>query len=262
MAYDAVQTFLARCDRDAARLRQARPLAPDVLAKIRDHLRVALTYGSNAIEGNTLTLQETAVVLEGQTVGGKPLRDHLEAVDHAAAFDFIWDLAVRHEPLTAHNVRTIHALVTRNTLSQGSGAWRTVGVRITASPHQPPDAIHVPSLMEAWVQQCTQPLRGEHPLVRAARLHADFVSIHPFLDGNGHTARLLTNLDLIRCGYVPALLLPQDRLAYYQALDATRRGSWEPLIQHFALAVHRSFEQFWLPYLGPAPERSRGGPVL
>jgi Fic family protein len=236
-------------------------LSPDILAKIRDHIRVALTYTSNAIEGNTLTLQETAVVLEGQTIGGKPLRDHLEAIDHAAAFDYVWDLAARREALTPHDVRAIHALVTRNTLSQGSGTWRAVGVRITGSPHQPPDAIHVPHLMEDWVNRFNRP-DSDHPLIRAARLHAEFVTIHPFLDGNGRTARLITNLDLIRQGYVPALLLPQDRLAYYQALEAARAGSWDPLIQHLALAVHRTFAQFWLPYLQPAPTPPRPGPTL
>lgn len=249
---------LEQCEADAARLRAARPLNPDVLAKIRDHLRIMLTYTSNAIEGNTLTWQETMVALEGQTVGGKSIREHLEAVDHAAAFDYVWDLATKSEPLTANEIRSVQALVTHHTLSSGSGAWRTVGVRISGSAHVPPDALDVPVLMDQWIQQFTTSLAGP-AIVNAARLHSGFVDIHPFLDGNGRTARLLTHLDLVRHGYLPALLLPTDRLTYYQALEEARAGRWDRIVQHFAVAVHRSYVRFWEPYLPPeTPKRKPG----
>jgi Fic family protein len=259
MAAALTAHLLAQCDADAAQLRAARPLPGPVLAKIRDHLRVTLTYASNAVEGNTLTLQETMVVLEGQTVGGKALREHLEAMDHAAAFDYVWTLATRSDPLALADVRAIHALVTRNTVPDGAGAWRTVGVRSTGSAHRPPDAFQVPLLMAAWVENANAAF-ADHPIARAATLHRQFVDIHPFLDGNGRTARLLTNLFLVRHGYIPALLVPEDRLTYYQALEAARADDPDPLVRHLATAVHRSFVTFWAPYLPPAPPRP--GPRL
>ncbi len=245
--------LLAQCDADAAAFEQARPLSAGVLAKIRHQLRITLTYTSNAIEGNTLSLRETMVVLEGQTIQGKPLRDHLEAVDHAEAFAFVWSLAETDHPVTAADVRSLHALVVRRSLPDEAGRWRTTGVRIAGSAHIPPDPIAVPSLMEQWIAQWKQ-ASSLHPIVRAARLHSDFVSIHPFLDGNGRTARLLTNLDLIRHGHRPALLLPNERLQYYDALEASRAGHWDPLIQHLAAAIHRGFVECWQPYLPWTPE--------
>lgn len=242
--------WLEQCDTDRARLQQARPLTPGTLEKIRDHLRVALTYSSNAIEGNRLTLQETKVALEGQTVAGKPVRDYLEAIGHAEAFDFMWDLVGRPAPLTAVDVRSIHNLVLRRSHPEEAGRYRTTGVRISGSSHVPPDPMAVPAEMDTWLRRWnTQP--GLHPIVRAAQLHGTFVDIHPFVDGNGRTARLLTNLDLLRHSYRPALLQPQDRFAYYEALDAARANQWDPLIRHFATAVHRAFVDYWEPYLPP-----------
>lgn len=215
-------------------------------------MRVELTYSSNAIEGNTLSLRETMVALEGQTVQGRPLRDHLKAVDHAEAFDFIWHLAGTSTPLTAVDVRSLHALVVRRSLPDEAGRWRTTGGRISGSAHVPPDPTAMPGLMDDWVQAWNTPTDA-HPIAGAARLHSRFVDIHPFLDGNGRTARLLTSLGLVRHGYRPALLEPQDRLAYYDALEAARDGRWDPLVQHFAVVVHRAFVRFWEPYLAPGP---------
>ena len=251
--------LLAQCDGDVAALQRARPLSPSALAKIRDQLRTTLTYASNAIEGNTLSLRETMVVLEGQTVQGKPLRDHLEAVDHAEAFAFVWELAENTHPLTASDVRSLHTLVVRRSLPDDAGRWRTTGVRIGGSAHIPPDPIAVPSLMDQWVEHWNQ-VSPAHPIARAARLHSDFVSIHPFLDGNGRTARLLANLDLIRHGHRPALFLPHERLQYYDALEASRAGHWDPLVQHLAAAVHRGFLECWQPYLTRTPEPPQPAP--
>ncbi len=245
--------LLAQCDADAAALEHARPLSAGVLDKIRGHLRITLTYASNAIEGNTLSLRETMVVLEGQTVPGKPLRDHLEAVDHAEALSFIWELAEKGPALTGADVRSIHALVLRRSRPEEAGRWRTTGVRIGSSAHVPPDHTAVPSVMDQWVAQWNQ-ASALHPIARAARLHSGFVSIHPFLDGNGRTARLLTNLDLIHRGHRPALLVPRERLQYYDALEASRAGHWDPLVRHFAAAVQRTFVECWQPYLTQTPE--------
>lgn len=250
--------WLDQCDRDARELRQARPLSGEVLTKIRHHLRVVLTYSSNAIEGNSLTLQETLVALEGQTVAGKPVRDYFEAIDHAEAFDFVWGLADKTVPLTGADVRSIHQLVLRRSAPDDAGRWRTPGVRISGSPHIPPDPSAVPGLMEAWLRAWNR-TTDAHPVARAAELHGEFVTIHPFADGNGRTARLLTNLDLLRHGHRPALLMPAERFAYYEALEASRRGESDSLVRHFAVAVHRAFVDYWEPYLSPPGPHSHSG---
>lgn len=241
---------LQQCDADLVQLRQARPLPVPILQKIRAQLRVVLTYASNAIEGNTLTLQETQAVLEGQTIGGKPVRDTLEALDHAEAFDFLWDLAQARTPLTLVDIRSLHHLVLQRSYPDMAGRFRTTGVHITGSSHLPPDPASVPADMDAWVGQWHADT-DTHPLVRAAQLHSAFVTIHPFGDGNGRTARLLTHLDLLRHDYRPALLRPADRFAYYDALEAARVHRWDPLVRHLAAGVHRAFRTYWAPYLLP-----------
>lgn len=249
-----VARWLEQCDTDAARLRRARPLSSGVLTKIRDHVRVALTYSSNAIEGSTLSLQETLVALEGQTVAGKPVRDYFTAVDHAEAFDFVWGLVAQRASLTAADVRAVHQLVLRRSAPEDAGRWRTTGVRISGSPYVPPDPLEVPILMDAWIRRWNS-ATGSHPLVRVAQLHSAFVDIHPFVDGNGRTARLLANLDLLRHDLRPALLLPSERFTYYNALEESRQRQGDPLLIHFAQGVHRAFVDYWEPYLPPlAPQ--------
>lgn len=215
--------FLEQCDAAAARLRWAAALSPGARRKIREHVRVELTYTSSAIEGNRLSWLETLVVLEGQTVPGQPLRDHLEASDHAEAINAVRAMAERSTPLGVADVLGLHALVVRRSLPGNAGRWRTSGVGIKGSEHVPPEAVAVPTLMDEWLQSFNKPI-PEHGVAWAARLHSVFLDVHPFADGNGRTARLLGNVYLLRHGHCPALFEAEERLAYFAALEEARGG--------------------------------------
>lgn len=218
-----------------------RPLPHETLRSLRDWLRVELTYSSNAIEGNTLTLVETRVVLEGLTVGGKPLRDHLEAIDHADAFDYLCALVDRAEPLTETVLRSLHALVLQRSKPQYAGRYRDIPVAITGTDFIPPPPIEVPSRMADLFQWLRKTAVDLNPVAGAAQFHERLVSIHPFVDGNGRTARLAANLLLMAAGYPPAVITPQDRPAYYDALRAAQvDGELDPIVRLFIAAVERA----------------------
>ncbi len=196
-----------------------RPMQGEMLRQIRDYYRVGLTWASNALEGNTLTESETKVLIEdGLTMGGKPLRDVLEAVDHAKAYDFMFTL-LNERRIDERAVIEMHRLFYQNIEPAYAGRWRDVPVIITGSkfPVAPPDTIaqEMESLF-AWAD--TE--RGNyHPVVFAAQLHKRFVFIHPFRDGNGRVARLLMNLALIQDGYLPAIIPPILRMEYVSLLE-------------------------------------------
>ena len=242
---DLAQT-LAELDRRKSVLDAHRPLPPVTVHSLFEALRVEHTYASNAIEGNSLTLQETSVVLEGLTVGGKPLRDHLEAVDHAEAFDYVRDLTDRREPLTESVIRSIHALVLRRTRPDDAGRYRSVQVFISGSRHVPPDAVAVPGLMRellTWWRSSEE--AHQHPVAVSAEFHARLVTIHPFVDGNGRTTRLLGNLLLMRHGYPPASWTPEERPEYYHALEAASlEGNYAAITLLTARAVTRTFDRY------------------
>ncbi len=202
-----------------------RPLPPALVRNLNDWFRVELTYTSNAIEGNTLTRRETAVVIEqGLTVGGKTLREHLEATNHAQALDFIHDL-VKKKPsqLAAKDLLDIHEMILKGIDDDNAGHYRSIPVRISGSTVVLPNPRKVPDLMDdfqAW-------LTGKHdlhPVAFAGEAHYRLVSIHPFVDGNGRTARLLMNLLLMMAGYPPAIIRKRDRLAYIGALEQAQLG--------------------------------------
>ncbi len=206
-------------------LMAARPLPPEVTRNLDAWLRVELTYTSNAIEGNTLSRAETAVVLEkGLTISGKPLKDHLEATNHAAAYDWVMGL-VKKKPhqIDEGTILEIHRLVLTGSHDAAAGRYRDVPVRIAGSPVILPNAAKVPSLMtrfSAWLAR-----RPDlHPVELAARAHYQLVTIHPFMDGNGRTARLLMNLILMQSGYPPAIIRPKDRLRYIRGLELAQLG--------------------------------------
>ncbi|HMO55754.1 MAG TPA: Fic family protein [Roseiflexaceae bacterium] len=229
-----------------ARLDALRPLPPALLRNLHDDLVLRWTYHSNAIEGNTLTLKETRVVLEGITVGGKLLREHFEAINHRDAILFVEALVQEAEPLSEWQIRNIHQLVLRNIDDAHAGSYRSINVIIAGAVHRPIDATLVPAAMAdllAWHQRATKEL---HPVERAARLHADFVKIHPFVDGNGRTARLLMNLELLKAGF-PAVVLPiEQRLRYYEVLDlAHTSGDYHPFLALIADCLTQSFQVYW-----------------
>ncbi len=234
--------ILARLDRNKQRLDAMRPLPPESLASFRDWLRVEVTYTSNAIEGNSLTRQETGLVLEGLTIGGKPLRDHLEALDHAEAFDFMLDLAQGTSPFTEGDLRSIHHLVLQRSAPQHAGRYRDIQVWIRGSAHMPPSPVEIPALMADLFREFYAALPHEHPVSLVARFHARLVHIHPFADGNGRTARLAANFQLLRAGYPVAILLPDQaaRKGYFAALRYADEGHFGPITRLFAEASARS----------------------
>ncbi len=226
------------------RLDNFRPLAPALVRNLEDWFRVELTFTSNAIEGNTLTRRETAVVIEkGLTVGGKSLQEHLEATNHAEALDFIHKL-IKKKPadLRATEILTIHSIILKSIDDENAGHIRSIPVRISGSPVIMPNHRKVPDLMLEFYTWLTSK-HGMHPVEFAGEAHYRLVSIHPFVDGNGRTARLLMNLLLMMYGYPPAIIRKSDRLAYISALEKAQLGGsktdYEKII---ARAAHRSLD--------------------
>lgn len=216
-------TVLQEVDALKAELSTLRPLPPEALKKIEDALEMEYTYESNRIEGNTLTLQETALVVnEGITISGKSMREHLEAINHAQAVDFIKDIARQKIEISERTIKEIHAIVLHGINRENAGRYRTVPVMITGSTHMPPQPYLIEKLMEDFIlkfQQMEQ--EGAHPVVIAAYLHDELVRIHPFIDGNGRTCRLLMNLYLLQHGYTIVTLKGDNekKLQYYRALE-------------------------------------------
>lgn len=228
------------------RLDALRPLPQAALRNLHEELVLRWTYHSNAIEGNTLTLMETKVVLEGITVGGKLLREHFEAINHRDAILYVEDVVRRDEPLTEWQIRNLHRLVLKQIDDENAGVYRKLNVTIAGARHVPPDMLVVPEQMAALLHWYDHEAARLHPVERAARLHSDFVKIHPFVDGNGRTARLLLNLELMKAGF-PAVVLPVERrLAYYEALDhAHVDGDLSTFVALVAERVREGFDPYW-----------------
>jgi Fic family protein len=223
-----------------------RPLQKEIVSNLHEDLVLRWTYNSNAIEGNTLTLKETKVVLEGITIGGKTLREHFEALNHREAIYFVEDLVIKDEALSEGQIKSIHQLILKNIDDEHAGVYRNTNVIISGADHIPPDALHVESEMQAFVTWYKQKAGSLHPVERAARVHTDFVKIHPFVDGNGRTSRLLMNLELMKAGFPPVVLPLEKRLDYYEALDtAHTKNDYEPFLGLIAEVVEAGFKPYW-----------------
>jgi len=205
-----------------------------------------MTYNSNAIEGNRLTLRETLLVLqEGITIKGKPLRDHLEAKDHREALDALYNLVRRPSPpLSASLIRRLHRLLMQATDPSCAGRYRDGAVSITGASHVPPDAMSVPRQIGNLVRWLRRNHHKLHPVVLAALLHHKLVAVHPFFDGNGRTARLCMNVILMRRGFPLAIILKNDRTKYYYALQEADAGRPQLLVLLIAQAVERSLDLY------------------
>ncbi|PWW83156.1 cell filamentation protein Fic [Prosthecochloris marina] len=223
-----------------------RPLPPEIVSNLHEDLVLRWTYNSNAIEGNTLTLKETKVALEGITVGGKTMREHFEAINHREAIYFVEDLVKRNEPLSEWQIKSIHQLILKNIDDEYAGVYRRTNVIIAGADHMPPDALHVESEMQRFINWYRKQAPALHPIERAARVHADFVKIHPFTDGNGRTSRLLMNLELMKDGYPPVVLPVERRLEYYEALDAAHtKQDYKPFLNLSVEVVEAGFKPYW-----------------
>lgn len=215
------------------------------MRKLKEHFAVEMTYNSNAIEGNSLTLRETFLVLsEGITIKGKPLKDHLEATNHKEALDFLYDTVGYKKKITfsEHLIKNLHQLVTQNIEKEWAGRYRNAPVRITGTPHQPPDALDVSPLMNDLIRWVGSQQRGMHLVELAAILHHKFVYIHPFFDGNGRTARLIMNVLFLQKGYPLAIILKNDRKRYYRVIQEADDGNCKSLVEFVAKAVERSLD--------------------
>lgn len=210
--------FFDEVDNLKKELDSKRPIPKETLKSLKESINLEWTYNSNGIEGNTLTLRETQVVLEGITVGGKSIKEHLEAINHEQAILFLDELVKENEPITEWNIKNIHQLILKEIDNKNAGKYRRENVTIKGATHIPPDYIKVPELMEKLILNY-KTWNNYHPLIRAALLHGELVKIHPFIDGNGRTSRLLMNLELMNSGYNPIIIKKEDRLKYYEALD-------------------------------------------
>lgn len=218
-----IKELLNEVDVLKEQLSTLRPLPEEALKKIQDALDIEYTYESNRIEGNTLTLQETALVVnEGVTISGKSMREHLEAINHTEAINYIKDIAKQDIEISERTIKEIHALILHGIDRENAGRYRTVPVMISGSTHIPPQPYLIEKQMEDFMLRFRQMEEEKvHPVLVATYLHDELVRIHPFIDGNGRTSRLLMNLYLLRNGYVIITLKGSNdaKIKYYKALE-------------------------------------------
>jgi len=225
-----------------AALDKLRPFNKGALLKLQESFRVSLTYNSNAIEGNSLSLSETKLVLEeGLTIGGKSMKEHLEVTNHSKAIDFVESL-VNKKSIEENDVLNLHAIILDRIDPENAGFYRRSGVRISGTDYVPPNAAKVPEQMKEVYQVLNS--RGE-PLEIAAKIHHRFVDIHPFIDGNGRTARLLMNLYLMRNGYPPIIIQRVERKKYIDSIISDRlQKSVVKFATFIAQALERSLDMY------------------
>lgn len=195
-----------------------RPLKTGTLDKLKEYYRIGLTYSSNALEGNSLTETETKIVIEdGITIGGKPIRDHYEAMGHSEAYDLLYNLA-KNKEISEEDIKDLHRLFYYRINLNNAGEYRKEKVIITGTEFIPPPPSDIPALMKKLVLDIPKIREKYHPVEFSALLHKELVTIHPFIDGNGRTARLLMNLALLQSGYVVTIIPPILRNDYIDAI--------------------------------------------
>lgn len=234
-----------RLERKKAQLDELRPLPTAAINRLRDEILIEWIYNSNAIEGSTITLQETRLILEtGLTVGGKSLREHFEVTNHKDAIQYVEDLVKNTDPITAFHVRQIHKLILAHIDDENAGSFRKTHVRIAGAPFTPPEAWQITSLMAEWSDWVASAEGSMHPIILAAQAHHRLVAIHPFVDGNGRTARLVMNLLLMRSGYPPTIIQRANRRQYYSVLAKADSGNCDSLENFVGRAVEKSLELY------------------
>jgi Fic family protein len=238
---DEFQTTFERLFDKVDVLKKSRPLPTVALQKIKESLSIEWTYNSNSIEGNTLTLRETQMVLqEGITVKGKSLKEHFEAKNHEKAINYLFSIAKDEYQLKSIDILTLHSLVLNMIEEDFAGRIRNGGVRISGANFIPPNANKVSDLLDELVHFVnTNPLHL-NDIELATIFHHKFVWIHPFFDGNGRTVRLVMNLLLMRKGFPPAIILYNDRKKYYEALNQANNGNYQKLLLLMCQAQERT----------------------
>ncbi len=237
-----LRATVAAVDALKGKLDSARPLTPAEAEKLRQVFLVDYTHASTAIEGNTLTISETAMALEGLTIAEKPLKDHLEAVGHRDAFLYLEEALRSGETLTERFILRLHSLVLMDQ-PLDRGIYRRLPVKILGAVHTPPEPYLVAPQMEALLAEFSA--SRLHPIAAAALFHIRFEAIHPFIDGNGRTGRLLANFLLMQAGYLPVNIKFEDRRAYYDAFTAYHQnGNLTPMLTIFAQNEHTRLTNF------------------
>ena len=237
--------IIAEIEYKKERLNAMRPLTQGELNRLRQEFMIEFTYDSNAIEGNTLTLKETAMVLEGMTVDQKPLKDHLEAVGHRDAFLYVTDIATKDVPLNESAIKTIHSLVLMNQ-PEDKGVYRRIPVRIMGAYTEPVQPYLIEPKMTELLLKNEERKTEMSTIERIALFHLEFEGIHPFVDGNGRTGRLIMNLELIRNGYPAINVKFADRKRYYNAFDSLYRDNdAEPMINLVAEYVSERYDDYF-----------------
>lgn len=231
-------------DRLQEKIRAHRPLTAAESRQLREYYRIGLTWSSNALEGNTLTETETKVVLEdGITIGGKPLRDHFEAVGHSEAFDLLCRLAGGTE-ITEADILSMHRLFYHRIDEANAGKYRRERIIVTGTDFAFPPPSRLKTLMRRFVAEIPELRAARHPVEFAALLHARLVNIHPFQDGNGRTARLLMNLALLQSGYPITIIPPVIRADYLEAVKDGNREDFGPFINLVSCMVYESQKEY------------------
>jgi Fic family protein len=226
-----------------------RPLSKSLANSLHEKLIVEWTYNSNAIEGNTLSMSETKVVLEGITIGGKSMIEHLEIINHREAILFVEELIFNKENFSEWNLKNIHVLILKEIDNVNSGKYRNENVLVSGAKHIPPKHFELNYLMQKLVAEYQSGWTKFHPIVKATLLHGEFVKIHPFIDGNGRTARLLLNFELMKNGYTPIIIKSEQRANYYDVLDLAHTTiNYGPFIKLVSDLVVES-EKLWLSVL-------------
>ena len=238
------EDYFNEVDEKLAKLNSKRPLPKKAVELLRETINLEWTYNSNAIEGNTLTLKETKVVLEGITIGGKSVREHLEAINHEKAIEYLEELVKDKSEISEWNIKGLHQLILKSIDDKNAGKYRNENVIISGANHKPPEYIKVPELMGKLIINYND-WNKFHPIIRAALLHGELVKIHPFTDGNGRTSRLMMNMDLMKSGYVPVVLKKENRLEYYQALDeAHTTGDYTNFVKLIAESENETLDSY------------------
>ena len=239
------KNILLDIQRKRERLSEMRPLTQGEVERLAEEFMIDFTYNSNAIEGNTLTLKETALALEGMTIDQKPLKDHLEAVGHRDAFLYVQDVAKQELPLSETVIKNIHALVLMNR-PDDKGVYRRIPVRIMGAYTEPAQPYMIEPKMTELLSSNEERKSTMTDIERIALFHLEFEGIHPFIDGNGRTGRLILNLDLIRNGYPPINVKFTDRKRYYDAFDAFYKDNdATPMTELIAEYIDLRFDDYF-----------------
>lgn len=240
--FKKTESLLSSIEEKKAHLDTLRPLTSGEVQRLNEEFTIEYTYNSNAIEGNTLTLKETALVLQGLTIDQKPLKDHLEVIGHREAFEFVQSLVSDEIGLTEKVIKDIHYLVLSDK-KEDRGIYRRVPVQIIGASNEPAQPYMIRPLMETLLLDYQ---KSNEPIVsKLARFHIEFESIHPFIDGNGRTGRLLVNLELMKAGYPPIDIKFSDRLKYYKAFeDYHLKGSLSTMEDLFAGYLNERLDRY------------------